>query len=241
MKKFFKNFAEMLKNDKKKLIILVGVVILLIIAITTAIVKNNTKTNSLKDEDIVMESLLEIFYEEKDSNNLAKVVLGDTTVKYFGSIEQDLYTQVYSEIRGLGEADLINGMSAVEISNNYSNQSMKVLTKVKDAKIKNKEEINNGYRFTIEVTKGDVADAYKKANECAAVLIPKIQKEDPALAELVGYQNAAYYYCLAEEGYKKMSNNTGEKSTIEVELIKNEDNQYIPTKDSLKALLGAAY
>lgn len=239
-----KKIIEMFKNDKKKIFIGIGCFILLLVAIISFAVSRKN-ANSIKNEDVAMQALLDIFYKDSDEKKLGAILLGDTKDKYFGAIAKKNYDQVYEQLSTLGEGDLIEDMNAVEIANMYTDASIDVLRGVKSAKVTNKQEIDNGgHRFTIEVIPGDLNNAYKEGNDCAVDLLEKLPQSNPELAEMEGNQYAVYYYCIGKglaNVRKEYANNEGEKNLFEVVLTKNEKGQYVPDEQSLKNLLSAAY
>ena len=234
-----KKFIEMLKTDKQKLIILIVCIVILISSIVYFCMKKSTM-GKLKDEDQAIVMLLDTFYGDEVDKTVSEVMLGKNKDKYFQKIKEDSYDVVYDQLKVLGEGVLVNNRNAKQIANNYTEASMDILKKVSKVKVAKKEKVDNGYRFRVEITPANLNDAYKKGNDCAASLITKTQKEDPNFAEIDGYQYAIYYDCMAE-GMKGVSSGKGEKTTVNVVMKKNKKGQFIPTKESLKSLLSAAY
>lgn len=225
-----KKMIESIKKSRSKQIMLGICALLIISVIISMFVKNAQVKNTLTDPDKAVDKVLEIFYTDKKRNEKIATELldGKTYQEYFGEMETNSYTQSYNMLKEL-EGDLIKGKDAVTLANEYTEASLGLLKKVKSYQVVDKQEISNGYRYTIEVIPSNTSNVYKYANECAVDI----------LGENGDMTKDVYYYCLTE-GMKKDDLGDGTKTTVSLVVTKQEKTgYYIPDVGSLMALVSA--
>lgn len=217
-------------NKKIKIIILSILSIILIISIYFFCVNLNNK-KILKNPEKTTNELLNAFYGNKYNKKVVSVLLDKSGNTYFKEIEENLYDKVYESLKEYGEEKIIENENIVTIAKEYSKENLKLLKRIKNFKIQDKVEIEDGYNFTIKITKEDLSDVYTIRNEC----ISKKQNEYPEEK----YNLVINYYCSKESLKEKESDKTIDK-LITITVKENEKGYYIPTSDSLNTLLSAA-
>lgn len=228
-----------MKNKTVKIIVAISCSILLIGAIVLFIFSKNIE-NKTKNPDEAVNNLLATVYTTKYDNNVAKKLLGKTHDEYFEELRKNGYDSIFSQLSTLGEDSLVNGKNATDISEAYTNASINLIKKVKEYSITDKQEIENGYQYTIKIVPTSLEAVYKESNDCAVDWIYEIQTNHPLIAEKEGYQAAAYYYCIAEAMNKDIEDK-GKETTVNIIVKKNENNEYIPDAASVLALISAVY
>lgn len=232
MKKIMSN-----KKAKIAMLVLCGV---LILAVAVSMITNTTKTNSLKDSDKAVEQLLSIFYTNERDEKIAEALMGKSYKDYFSELEKNSYDATYESLKDLREGVLLRNKTAEELATDYTNASLGLLKQVKDYKITDKQEVDNGYRYTIEVTPADLSTIYQESNSCASYLTEDMPTEDPDFAAIEGHEYAIYYYCLAQ-GMSMEDLKAGEATTINIIMNKQEDGTYAPDEASLLALISVVF
>lgn len=192
-------------------------------------ISNKIADKKLQDPEYSVNQLLDIFYGDKQNKRAEKVLLSDkTSEEYFNDLEKDLYDRVYDSIKDLGDEVLIDETDGKTVAKNYASRSVGMLKKVKKYEIKEGVKTEDGYIYTVEITPENLLYIYDIKNTC----VVKKQGEYPE----ENYKTLINYYCSAE-AMKESTDDIGASSVVTITLKKDKKGHYVPTKDSLNALL----
>lgn len=213
------------KKSKKIILIVLSIILLLSVCV---FIKNKHSENIVKNPDKAINELLNVFYTDNYNQIAANILLNKNSNEYFESLRKELYSRVYNQLKELGTENVIENEDIVKIANEYADENLELLKRVKDFKIEDKAEIENGYLFTISITPDNLSQIYDLKNTC-------IQKETKAYKES-NYQALINYYC-AKEAMKAKTSGSGTANIITITLTKNKKGYYIPDQESLTKLL----